>query len=224
MALQQNEYISIIPSKEKKSLTLQPKESVTIPLVECLYCGDIKMMSDETTPEGDPAWFGYTFVQYDEQYYACPAIRLGYYEDGIEVYKCVASLPDPWNIGLTYFTDGKFMGLSYYMTNPASYSLIEALSGFLPDAVRGVLHLSPICDVENLPLCSPKFEGLLTVKGDDLILQVTRIGAAFTCIKLTGFADCTVNSEALQETEAGFAVGDKLSVGDIIETKRGMIT
>ena len=185
-----------------------------------LHCRDIKLMSDETTPEGDSAWFGYTFVQYDEQYYACPTMRRGYIEDGMEVYRRVASLPNPWNIGLTYFNDGKFMGLPYYMTNPASYSIIEALSGFLPDVIRGVLQLSTICEVENLPLCSPKFEGLLTVKGDDLILQVTRVNAAFTGIKLTGFTACTVNSEPVTETEHGFAVGDKIAVGDIIEAKR----
>ncbi len=181
-----------------------------------LYCNDIKMMSDETTPEGDSAWFGYTFVQYDEQYYACPAIRLGYYKDGMEVYRRVASLPDPWNIGLTYFTDGKFMGLPYYMTNPASFSLVEAYSGFLPDVLRGVIHLSPVCEFEDLPLSSAVFDGSLTVKDGRLELKVDRVSAAFTGLAIDGFASCYIGGEALQKTEHGFAIGDRLHTGDII--------
>ncbi len=181
-----------------------------------LYCNDIKMMSDETTPEGDSAWFGYTFVQYDEQYYACPAIRHGYYQDGIEVYQRVASLPDPWNIGLTYFTDGKFMGLPYYMTNPASYSLIEAFSGFLPDALRGVIHLSPVCEFENLPLHSAVFEGSLSAKDGVLVLKVDKVSAAFTGFDLPGYASCHIGGEAMQKTENGFAIGDRLHPGDVI--------
>ncbi len=181
-----------------------------------IYCNDIKMMSDETTPEGDSAWFGYTFVQYDEQYYACPAIRLGHYKDGMEVYRRVASLPDPWNIGLTYFTDGKFMGLPYYMTNPASFSLIEAFSGFLPDVLRGVIHLSPVCEFEKLPLTSPHFDGCLSVKDGVMELSVSRASAAFTGLVLPGFASCHIGGEALEKTENGFAIGDKLHPGDVI--------
>lgn len=185
-----------------------------------LHCGDIKLMSDETTPEGDPAWFGYTFVQYDEQYYACPAIRRGHYADGMEVYRRVASLPDLWNIGLTYFTDGKFMGLPYYMTNPASMALIEAYSGFLPDALRGVLHLSPVCEFENLPLQSPRFEGRLSMKDGIMTLKVDRVSAAFTVLKLNGFASCMVGGDLRMKTEDGFIIGDRLTAGDVVVAKR----
>ncbi len=185
-----------------------------------LHCGDIKMMSDETTPEGDPAWFGYTFVQYDEEYYGCPAMRNGFFEDGLEVYRRVASLPQPWNIGLTYFTDGKFMGLPYYMTNPASFALIEAYSGFFPDALRGKLHLSPVCEFEKLPLYTSVLEGTMTAKGDEMTLIIDYVNADFIELVLAGFTSCTVNGKALARSINGFAVNGKLTAGDIIMARK----
>lgn len=185
-----------------------------------LRLGDIKLMSDETTPEGDPAWFGYTFIQYDESYYACPAIRRGFVEDGLEVYRRIAALPNPWNMGLTYFTDGKFMGLPYYMTNPASIALIEAYSGFLPDALRGVVHLAPVCEFENLPLYAPTFEAKVSMKNNVLTVEVIRVNAAFTGLKLPGFTSCAVSENDCEQIDGIFSVGDRLAKGDVIRATR----
>ena len=61
-----------------------------------------------------------------------------------------------WNIGLTYYTNGRFCGLPYYMTNPASLFLLDALSGWMPDTANGILKLFPhTCEDLRLPLFSP---------------------------------------------------------------------
>lgn len=121
---------------------------------------DMKLMNDETTPEGDFYAYEYTFIQYDEVYYACLAIYRGMVEEGLDCFRRIydATNHAPWNIGLTYKTDGRFEGLPYYMTNPASLFLLEALSGWVPDAVGGTIRFAPkMIDEKSLklPLFSP---------------------------------------------------------------------
>lgn len=120
----------------------------------------IVLMNDETTPEGDFYGYGYTFMQYDEVYFGCLAIYRGMVKEGLEVFRRVyeRTKDSQWNIGLTYYAGGAFNGLPYYMTNPASLFLLEALSGWVPDAVEGVLSFAPrMLDDEplRLPLFSP---------------------------------------------------------------------
>lgn len=120
----------------------------------------MRLMNDETTPEGDFYGYGYTFVQYDEVYYGCLAIYQDLVEKGLDVFRRIEDCTkmQPWNVGLTYHTDGRFCGLPYYMTNPASLFLLDALGGWLPDAANQKLKLFPHTGQKNLsiPLFSPR--------------------------------------------------------------------
>ncbi|MBQ2720833.1 MAG: hypothetical protein IJF23_04780 [Clostridia bacterium] len=121
---------------------------------------NMKLMNDETTPEDDRDGYGYTFIQYDEVYFGCLAIYYGFIDEGLDVFRRVydATVGSPWNIVLTHFADGNRTGLPYYMTNPASFFIIEALSGFVPNLVSGSLRINPNINENslNLPLFSPK--------------------------------------------------------------------
>lgn len=117
-------------------------------------------MNDETTPKGEYDWFGYTFVQYDEVYYGCLAIYRGFVEEGLECFRRVYEMNKhaPWNVPLTQHADGHIIGLPYYMTNPASFFILEALSGYVPDVVGGKMKLAPRIGKEerlSVPLFSP---------------------------------------------------------------------
>ena len=131
---------------------------------------DFALMTDEITPEGDPYGYGYTFLQYDEVYYGCLALSRGMREEGMECFRRIwaAASGSPFTAGLTYYADGTFSGLPYYMTNPASLFLPNALSGWLPDAVRGELRIkiaSPDQPLE-LPLFSPRIWVWLSYRGE----------------------------------------------------------
>ena len=143
--------ISGLPEeKTRKALQTIYKRNVDI--------NNICLMNDETTPEGDFFGYGYTFLQYDEVYYGCLAIYHDFIKEGLRVFEKIYQRTKDmqWNIGLTYYTNGRFCGLPYYMTNPASLFLLDALSGWLPDAANGILKLFPHTN-ENLrlPLFSP---------------------------------------------------------------------
>lgn len=116
-------------------------------------------MNDETTPEGDFGGYGYTFAQYNEVYYGCLAIYNDFVKEGINCFKKVhnISVNSPWNVVLTYFTDGTFTGLPYYMTNPASSFILEALSGYVPNVAQRTLKIAPHIEGNSLsmPLYSP---------------------------------------------------------------------
>lgn len=132
---------------------------------------DVVIMNDETTPEGDFFGFGYTFLQYDEVYYGCLAVYRDLIREGMRVFEKVwqRTKDMQWNIGLTYYTDGRFCGLPYYMTNPASLFLLDALSGWLPDAANGVLKIFPHTPDGRLvqPLFSPRIWLMLDYEKKD---------------------------------------------------------
>lgn len=121
---------------------------------------NIPLMNDETTPEGDFYGYGYTFLQYDEVYYGCLAIYLDQVEAGLKIFKKIydCTRDTQWNVVLTWFADGRPCGLPYYMTNPASLFLLDALSGWLPDAAGKILKLFPHIrgNSLSLPLFSPR--------------------------------------------------------------------
>lgn len=143
--------------KTAQALTTIARQNVDI--------NGIRLMNDETTPEGDFYGYGYTFLQYDEVYYGCLAIYHDQVEAGLRVFEKVydCTFENQWNIGLTWFTDGRFCGLPYYMTNPASLFLLDALSGWLPDVASESLKLFPHTaktvlsgNTLSLPLFSPE--------------------------------------------------------------------
>ncbi len=136
------------------------KEAVKTITRQNIYIDGLPGMNDETTPEGEHDWFGYSFVQYDEVYYGCLAIYNGFFDEGIGCFKKVYEMNKhaPWNVPLTQHADGHIIGLPYYMTNPASFFLLEALSGYLPDVVNRRMKLSPNIGSQNnlkIPLFSP---------------------------------------------------------------------
>ncbi len=143
---------------------------------------NFKLMNDETTSDGKIFSYGYTFVQYNQAYFACLAITRGMVENGLSCVERIweASNESPWNIGLTYFTDGSFSGLPYYMTNPVSLFLIDALSGWLPNACDKSIRFK-IADEKNaltLPLFSPKIWVKLTynpiINGANYSINITK--------------------------------------------------
>ena len=144
---------------------------------------DIRLMNDETTPEGDFYGYGYTFLQYDEVYYGCLAVYLDQTEAGLKIFKKIfdCTRDAQWNIVLTWFTDGRPCGLPYYMTNPASLFLLDALSGWLPDAAGKKLKIFPHISGNSLslPLFSPRIWLKLDYRKDssfaDYFLEVLKI-------------------------------------------------
>ncbi len=138
--------------------------------------------NDETTPQGDFAWYAYSFLQYNQVYYGCLAIYNGFVEEGMECFRKVYEMTKdtPWNIALTYFAEGGHVGLPYYMTNPASSFLLEAVSGFVPNIPEKNLQISPNWNQETLkvPLFTPKFWLELDYKKLEREIEI-----AFTCTK-----------------------------------------
>ena len=120
----------------------------------------IKGFNDETTPDGDFGWYGYSFLQYNEVYYGCLAIYNGFIKEGVNCFNKIDAMTKdaPWNIALTYFANGRVGGLPYYMTNTASSFILEAISGYVPNVAQGSIKLSPNTDEHTLsmPLFSPK--------------------------------------------------------------------
>lgn len=160
--------------KTRKALQTVYRRNVDIP--------NVCIMNDETTPEGDFFGYGYTFLQYDEVYYGCLAIYHDLIREGLRVFEKVYQRTKDmqWNIGLTYYTDGRFCGLPYYMTNPASLFLLDALSGWLPDAANGILKVFPHTgEPLRLPLFSPTLWLLLdyrqTPEGAEYRLQKRKL-------------------------------------------------
>ncbi len=186
------------------------------------------LMSDETTPEGDAYGFGYTFLQYDEVYFGCLAISRGMAEYGLECYRRIweATKSSPWNIGLTYQTDGFFTGLPYYMTNPASLFMLDVLGGWLPDAVAGRLQIEPtnVEDELELPVFSPKVWAWISWKaGKYCEIRIDRLeeDVAFTEVFWKNARDvCAVEGLEgefeMKEEGALFRAMRPLRVGDVV--------
>lgn len=193
---------------------------------------NIAIMNDETTPEGDFFGYGYTFVQYDEVYYGCLAIYQDMVREGLKVFEKVYQRTKDmqWNIGLTYYTDGRFCGLPYYMTNPASLFLLDAMSGWLPDVANGVLKLFPHTDEDRirLPLFSPQIWMQMTYeKGDACaryILEVLRLPQkeAVSFGKLVLRADFAAGSALVDGRAAAFRQeGNRMTLDVVLECVKG---
>ncbi|MCR5264119.1 MAG: hypothetical protein K6D94_09615 [Clostridiales bacterium] len=89
------------------------------------------------------------FMQYPMAYLASASLYAGNAEAAwrfAEINDRVLTQPGVsthFDQGLTYMIDGKRHGLPYYMTAPASWNMLEALSGVYDDAASGVLKLAP---------------------------------------------------------------------------------
>ena len=123
---------------------------------------------DEVEKDGTPAWYGYAFFQYSQVYFGCTAIYEGLVEEGLRVFEKAHRVAyeinhNPWRTHLcVYGKNGKSTGLPWYMTNPASWFVLYALSGFLPDRAGKRLLLDPRMDRLYMPLFAPTFWGWLS--------------------------------------------------------------
>ena len=194
------------------------------------------IMNDETTPEGDFDGYGYTFVQYDEVYFGCLAIYYGFVDEGIEAFRRVydATVGSPWNIVLTHFADGNRTGLPYYMTNPASFFIIEALSGFVPNLVSGSLRISPNIKESSvsMPLFSPKLwlDMNYSVNGSEKKFELTTLRASETVSFKQFVTDCDkkvisvkLNGSDVSFVQDGTTVTAECSLKFNVENKHTII-
>lgn len=125
-------------------------------------------MTDLIKPNGECAYSETAFLQYAETYFGCLAIHRGLINEGLKVFEkidcAVKEKRCDWNVPLN-MTSGELSGLPYYMTNPASFFLLYALSGFVPDMVQKRLVLRPRLlpgkKALHLPLLSTCFWGWL---------------------------------------------------------------
>lgn len=143
----------------KKSIVAMKKMNVELP--------DHLGICDETTPAGKLEWSAASFIQYTETYYACLAIYNDMVDEGLQCLKkiynvCYNINQHPWKTHLTYFAkNGKSTGLPWYMTNTASWFVLNALTGFHYDAVKCSITITPhLATGEKhikIPLFSPLF-------------------------------------------------------------------
>ncbi len=105
--------------------------------------------TDETTPEGDPAWTGTAFLQYSWLYFGALAAYRGLTDEAAFCWKQSYDMAweinrQPWKTRLCGFAlSGKFNGLPWYMTNTASWDILNALSGFAYSLLDGWIRIDP---------------------------------------------------------------------------------
>lgn len=89
------------------------------------------------------------FMQYPSAYYCAPAMLLGCVEEAWKAMeindRVLTTAPSNHFIqGLTYnFDGGPRWALPYYMTAPASWTVLDAIAGVVPDLRDNTLHVSP---------------------------------------------------------------------------------
>ena len=102
----------------------------------------------EVTPDGKMATRRCFIIQH-EPYAGMESIYNGYVDAGLEVIKRVFDTVwqvngEAWNQGLAYFAPGgEPEGLADYMTCPATWHVLNALSGISADVNDGTLFVSP---------------------------------------------------------------------------------
>ncbi|MBN1556854.1 MAG: hypothetical protein JW951_01765, partial [Lentisphaerae bacterium] len=108
-----------------------------------------KAPADEVTPRGDPAWAGMSFLQYAWVYFGALAAYRGLAREAEDCWRQAYAAQwtinkQPWKTRLCAFAlNGMFNGLPWYMTNTASWYILDALSGFAYSAPDGWLRIDP---------------------------------------------------------------------------------
>jgi uncharacterized protein (DUF608 family) len=106
------------------------------------------VMPMEVTPDGKQATQACYVIQH-EPYLGCEAIYEGMTDDGLEVIRRVYELAwtqnrNPWHESLMYRSPGGLQqGLVSYMTCPATWHVLNALSGATIDIPAQTLYVSP---------------------------------------------------------------------------------
>jgi len=130
--------------------TLDPK--ISHAEIEWLIARHVKpfypVMPMEVHPEGKQATAACYIIQH-EPYVGCEAIYEGLTDDGLEVLRRVYDLAwtqnkNPWHESLQYHSPGGVQqGLVSYMTCPASWHVLNALTGITIDIPKQTLYVSP---------------------------------------------------------------------------------
>jgi len=187
---------------------------------------------DETEKDGKPAWYAYSFFQYAQVYFGCEAIYEGLVEEGLRTFEKAHHVSyeinrNPWRSHLCVFgRNGKSTGLPWYMTNPASWFVLNALSGFLPDRPGKRLLLDPRMEKLYMPLFAPTFWAWLSYEADGagrrterfrirLRREITKGGAKFTSFETylpQGAADISVLFGGRKAAHAFDASSGKLRI------------
>lgn len=108
------------------------------------HCYNENGLTDQGGRKQTPA-----FMQYPATYYCAPAMLLGQTEAAWQAMKindtAITTAPScHFNQGLTYWFDGGARwALPYYMTAPATWNLLDAVCGLVPDARDATLTVSP---------------------------------------------------------------------------------
>jgi uncharacterized protein (DUF608 family) len=153
----------------------------------------------EVTPDGFLATSSCFFLQ-EEPYLGCELIYRGFVAQGLDVlrrnFECVWQINrDPWHQSLAYNSpNGRQGGLRSYMTCPASWHVLPALTGASADLISGTLYLSPRLPADaaelHVPIYMSDWWGWLDwVPGKQLTLTVTKTfkpDLAFTWIAADG--------------------------------------
>ena len=128
------------------------------------YCPAIDMNHDGK--------HNYSWIQYAETYYAANAIHEGRADEGLDAVHRIWLAQythdgSPWDAPLKYAgkDNGDFGWGRWYMTNPATWSLLVAITGVGVDLLRGMLTMSPNIPkaigggrtLRRVPVFFPKF-------------------------------------------------------------------
>jgi uncharacterized protein (DUF608 family) len=140
----------------------------------------------EVTPYGKAAVSMCFFLQH-EPYLGCESIYQNYVDDGLDtIYRVYHSVLDldhsPWAEPLVFFAPGgKSDGLVTYMTGPATWHVLNALSGASLDLPDQRIYLSPrLASTEtelHMPIYFSRFWGWLDYapKANLLRFRVTKV-------------------------------------------------
>lgn len=151
------------------------------------------------------------FTQYPLAYLASPALYCGNAAAAKKLFETTERVVDRpgvstrYNQALTYGYYGQRHGLPYYMTAPASWNVLEALTGLSADVSKGRLRLSAVgrgsC---RLPVFLPGAWFMLEQNADETELTLTPLRS----IKATRFTELTLaGAWRADGTEAETAAG-----------------
>ncbi|MBQ7922844.1 MAG: hypothetical protein IJ325_09775 [Clostridia bacterium] len=129
------------------------------------------------------------FIQYPLSYLAAPAFYAGNTASGWKVTETTEKVitgpcSTHFTQGLTYSYTGERHGLPYYMTAPASWTVLESLVGLRADLAEGVLTLAPLTEDNkkfSVPVFLPYAWFSCTVSEDGSTMQLTPIRSLNTC-------------------------------------------
>lgn len=174
---------------------------------------------------------------YAETFFAAPAIMAGKAEAGMELERrfadTMAATGRHWDLPLIW--DGDQMDQPkwgrWYMTTPASWFVLQALTGVTYDALTQTLSVRPrpwaeIGHLDRVPVFHPLFWGHITTDDDGWSLVFTQVrDAPITVAELIVDGDCTLEAggrtQAMTGTPGRYQLS--LTISQAMTTVRGRI-